>query len=238
MRKFKYTYTIARTGFFVQNIAVIALKSLQNENCVLKWFCIHKRGDNMNTKTLCVSMSIFLTACASDPVQDYQEAQERELKHKTEIMESTLADAPQWYLSPPKSDINGVYATATASSSDLQYSRELAIFQAEYAIAKTINNEVSGKERQHRSQSGGVFRSTADQTIVKRVAGADVLGYRVVSQEFRIENGLYTSYVLLHMPYDMQQKMIDSRDNSFKNTADAQYRDVETFQPAVTVGVE
>jgi hypothetical protein len=195
----------------------------------------HKFGDNMKTKLLFLTTTVLLGACGSNPVVDYQQAQEKQARNKVERMTETLNDVPEWFLTPPISDATGVYATATASSSDLQYARELAIFQAEYSIAKTINNEVSGKERLHRSQSAGGFKSTADQTVVKRVAGADVLGYRIVSQEYRIQNGQYASYVLLHMPYEMQQQMIENRDNNFQKAAETQYNDVETFS---AVGVK
>lgn len=190
----------------------------------------------MNTKLLFLSTSLMMSACATSPVDDYLAAQEQSVKNKTVQMSETLSNVPDWFLTPPISDAAGVYATAMASSGDLQYARELAIFQAEYSIAKTINNAVSGKERLHRSQSAGGFRSTADQTVVKKVAGADVLGYRIVSQEFRIENGLYASYVLIHMPYEIQQQMIENKDKSFQKAAESQYMHVETFG-AAEVGV-
>jgi hypothetical protein len=180
-----------------------------------------------NSNLLVSIIAVALSGCASDPVADYVKKQADASEARTELMSESIAAAPDWYVNPPTSDDSGVYAVATSKSSDLQYSREMAILQAEYSIAKTINNEVSGKERLHRSQANSGFNSTADQTVVKNVAAAEVLGYRVVQQEVRAEMGMYVSYVLIHMPYEVQQRMVENKNNNFQKVAETRYRAVE-----------
>lgn len=188
-------------------------------------------------KLTIVALSVLaLSACSSNPVSDYVEAQQELVEQKNEQMNDAIEEAPEWFLNPPSSNGDGVYATAMGRADNLMAARNIANLNAEYAIAKTVSQEVSGRERQNTEVRNGRTNQSNDETIVKLVNRAKVVGYNHVNTQVRVENGLYVVYMLLHLPYDKLERMIELNERSFEERSQKAYSEVEALvKPAPTV---
>lgn len=169
---------------------------------------------------------ILLAACSSSPTSQYLADQEHARQVKNEAMEKSISEAPDWFMTPPHSDENGVFATAMGQADNLMAARNMATLNAEFAIAKTIHQEVSGRERQNTEVRDGRTQTINDQTIVKYVRQANVVGYNTVDQKVVVENGQYVYYVLLHLPYSKMQRMLEMLNDDFKQRSERAYKEV------------
>lgn len=173
-----------------------------------------------------MNVALLASACGSTPTADYLAHQEELRAQKQEQMVKTVEDAPKWFLSPPHSDDTGVYATAMGSADSLMAARNVATLNAEFQIAKTVNQEISGRERQNTEVKNGRTLTSNDQTIVKFVQQAQVIGYNVVDQKVTILDGQYVYYVLLHLPYAKMEKMLEMLHSDFDERTQKAYKEV------------
>ncbi|AEH16299.1 LPP20 family lipoprotein [Shewanella baltica] len=179
--------------------------------------------------TLIAASVIILSGCSSNPVADYANAQNELVEAKTEQMKESVSNAPEWFLNPPMSNNDGVYATAMGQADNLMMARNIANLNAEYAIAKTVSQEVSGRERQNTEVRNGRTNQSNDETIVKLVNKAKVVGYNHVNTTVQVENGKYVVYMLLHLPYEKLERMIELNESNFEKRSKNAYSEVEAM---------
>lgn len=188
--------------------------------------------------TLIAVSFITLSGCSSNPVADYADAQNELIEAKAEQMKVSVSNAPDWFLNPPMSNNDGVYATAMGQADNLMMARNIANLNAEYAIAKTVSQEVSGRERQNTEVRNGRTNQSNDETIVKLVNKAKVVGYNHVNTTVQVENGKYVVYMLLHLPYEKLERMIELNESNFEKRSKDAYSEVEAMvAPKQVVGV-
>ncbi len=97
------------------------------------------------TKVILVLLSLFLIAGCGGKKKTTSITQEATQK----VIESV----PSWYLNPP-SDPNFLFATGTATSRDMQLSRDKAADQARMGIAKTVETKFNGLSKRFQEEVG------------------------------------------------------------------------------------
>jgi hypothetical protein len=168
----------------------------------------------MNKSRLFVTASaaLIVAGCASNPVAEYQELREEKREARIEVAEERFEKTPDWYLAPPKSDDTGVYAVGFYQSKNLQFALDQAKLLAEFNLAKAYKQEISGAERNYiRSTSDGGVISSSEQTIDKLVDSAEIVGYVEVEQETILLGENYHHFVLLHMPFEQGNPVLQNR---------------------------
>jgi len=183
-----------------------------------------------NTVAAAVVSVIFMGGCSSNAaVDDYQAHQQEVQAKKFEAQEEAFQSIPEWFFKPPQNDSSGVYAVGTASSTNLQFSMNQAKLNAEFSIAKTLNQEVSGRERSFMSSdSKGNVQTDAESVVTKFVDSADIVGVSTVDSHFEHHEGKYTVYTLLHLSYDQQAEILSRKVKSeTKLSAKEAYKEIE-----------
>lgn len=173
--------------------------------------------------------ALLMAGCSSNPAQQYAEIKQAEQKQVVEKKEQEYNAIPDWFLSPPKNDDTGIYAVGTATSTNLQHTLNHAKLNAEFDLAKTLSQEVSGRERAFsRSDSAGNVVSDAETVITKFVDSADIVGVETVDKEVVVADGKYTVYTMIHLSYEQQAKILSRKaDNSTRIEAKNAYKEVE-----------
>ena len=193
------------------------------------------------TKGLLVTaIGAFLAGCSSSPNEELYERlakmEERQMeiseKRKEiaqEKMEQELEIIPSWVLEPPESDGTGVYGVGIAESKKLPHGLRSARLSAEFEVGKRFNQELSGAERAF--EQGDTEGNVTTQTtflIDKIVDAVPVVGYEVVEQKVVPFDGVYKTYVLLKMPYDQFNKVLQAqRDKELDVKVQASFDDLE-----------
>ncbi len=161
-----------------------------------------------------VALAIVLASCSSTPSREDQardaakadlvraKAQEARVERLRKDSLADLAEVPPWVLDIPKPDDRGVYAVGTSRSDDLTLVVRKAMLDAQFGLAKQVQQELSGTETTVRTESGGrrgneVYQSAAT-TLVARVP---VVGYEILRNEVKVlPSGQYAAYVMLLLP--------------------------------------
>jgi hypothetical protein len=170
-------------------------------------------------KLLLVSvMAGVLSACANNATDDMEERieafatlqQERE-NLEQEKREQEIDAAPAWVLQPPQPDATGMYGVGIAQSKRLGHGLKSARLQAEFSLASMYRQELSGSERTY--EQGGSDGDVTNQTtflIDKIVDAVPVVGYQIIEQVVKPIGGMNNVYVLLKLPYDQFNKVLEA----------------------------
>jgi len=165
---------------------------------------------------------LVLSGCSSSPneelydrLAELEEMQSERQKTRNEIeqekREQEIEIAPTWVLSPPTSDATGVYGVGIAESKKLSHGLKSARLQAEFALAKMFKQELSGSERAfEQGNSEGDVTTQTTFLIDKLVDAVPVVGYEVVEQKVVPIDGVNNVFVLLKMPYDEFNKVLQA----------------------------
>jgi len=184
---------------------------------------------------------LVLGGCATRPtavdfakeqakVQEIRAEQaEQERKQAQERMELQMKEVPEWALKTPSPDGQGVYAVGIAQSSQIQVAMKKAQLEAEFGLAKMMNQEISGSERSYLEDTGEeLLTSRYTALIDKLVEKVPVVGIEVVAQEVKPIQGKYNAFVLLKLPYDEFNQVIRrQRAISSDKSMQAQFDDLE-----------
>ncbi len=131
------------------------------------------------------------------------EAQAERRKQEQARMANLIDQLPAWALEAPQPDETGMYAVGMAESKNLRLALRKATLDAEFGLAKLYNQELSGSERSFAQDAGG---ETVDEQytalIDKLVDAVPLAGFQVVEQEVKPIDGKYHAFVLLKLPYD------------------------------------
>ena len=157
-----------------------------------------------------------------DRTEAYNERQQ-------EKREAELDVTPSWYLSPPDSDSTGFYGVGYAKSKNLGHGLKSARLQAEFSLAKMYKQELSGSERAfERGDSEGNVSTQTTFLIDKIIDAVPVVGYQVVEQKMTPLNGVYESFVLLKLPYDEFNRVLqDQKKGEIDNTVQQAFDDLD-----------
>lgn len=183
---------------------------------------------------------LLLSGCSTSPdeamaerLKALEEANAEMLAKKNmaeqKLREKEIDVAPNWYLSPPESDSTGFYGVGYAKSKNMGHALKAARLQAEFALAKMYRQELSGSERAfERGNSEGDVVTQTTFLIDKIVDAVPVVGYSVVEQKMTPVNGVYETFVLLKLPYDEFNKVLQSqRERELDKTVQASFDDLE-----------
>jgi hypothetical protein len=122
-------------------------------------------------------------------------AQERRDK-KQALLEREAREIPEWVVSPPKADEQGVYGVGIGSDADVLTSMRKARLQGTYELAKAMNAELSAEDTMTGSGEGQ-YRYIVSLFVNK----VNVAGAEVVQQEVKPINGVFKTYVLVKLPF-------------------------------------
>jgi hypothetical protein len=191
-------------------------------------------------KVLLVVTGALLAGCSSSPDEEMAarlkalEEANQEIVAKRNLAEQSLREqeldvAPSWYLSPPDADGTGFFGVGYSKSKHMGHALKAARLQAEFALAKMYKQELSGSERAfERGNSEGDVVTQTTFLIDKIVDGVPVVGYSVVEQKMVPVNGVYETFVLLKLPYDEFNKVLQSqRERELDKTVQSAFDDLE-----------
>ena len=104
-----------------------------------------------------------------------------------------------------------------------------AKLNAEFSIAKSLNQELSGRERAFmRSDSNGNVSSDAESVVTKFVDSADIVGVDTVENEVQLNEGKYTVYTLVYMSYEQQANILARKaGDTTRTSAKEAYAEIE-----------
>ncbi|WP_076414931.1 hypothetical protein [Shewanella sp. UCD-KL12] len=161
-------------------------------------------------KLLCITGIVLLTGCAADPIEQFNDQQAAANELAVEQAKEKLANLPDWYLKPPKSDSMGIVAVGAATSKDMHHAVKKSKLQAEFALAKNYKQELSGTERIYEREGvTGELIQTSLFLIDKLVDSVPVVGYEMLDQQVQVApDGKYQVYTLLKLPFDEFNKVL------------------------------
>lgn len=191
---------------------------------------------------LVVAGALVMTGCASSPsMQKLAEDQSKAEKVRAEAaaekraqeqarMEETLKAVPAWALEVPRPDSTGIFAVGMSESDTLRVALRKAMLEAEYGLAKTYNQELSGSERSYTQDNGGQTTSQQYTALIdKLVTQVPVSGFEVVHQEIKPIGGKYNAFVLLKLPYEQFNRTLQdqrAKSNTNDKTISAAFDDL------------
>lgn len=193
--------------------------------------------------TMAVAISTALLAgCSSntkveDPLnkrlvelQTQQEemiARQKALKQRE--LEAQIKILPKWVESPPNPDSTGFYGVGIGQSKQVNHSRRSARLQAEFELATQYKNEINGSERAYeRGNASGEVDTQATFLIDRIIDAVPIVGYQVVDQQIKAQDGMLYTYVLLKLPYDQFNIALQQqRQNETDDRVQSQFDDLE-----------
>lgn len=183
-----------------------------------------------------VALSLFACSSNDDVTDRIKQLEENQIAKQTERderehakLEEQLEVAPDWYLAPPDADATGFYGVGHSRSKNMGHGLKSAKLQAEFSLAKVSQQELSGSERLfERGDSEGNVSTQTTFLIDKIIDAVPVVGYEVVEQKMIPLNGVYESFVLLKLPYDEFNKVLqDQKKDSVDKTVQQAFDDLE-----------
>ena len=126
--------------------------------------------------------------------------------------EEEIEALPSWVLTPFLSDQTGFYAVGMAESKSLFFVMKKANMQAEFELAKQYHQLLSGSERSfERENSAGEIQTQTTVLIDKLIDEVPIVGYDIIKQKVIALNGKHTAYILLKMPYEQYNKVLQTQ---------------------------
>lgn len=134
-------------------------------------------------------------------------------------------EVPEWYLQVPRED-RAIYAVASETSADMQFSIDRAVMSATRDIAFRLNNEVSQKFRDYAAETGsgetGTVTRDTERLSISNSNFVNIVGVERIRTEVYREGNRFRSYVLirfgldtsnqLHANYMANQRKVEARE--------------------------
>ena len=189
-----------------------------------------------------VLMALLVAGCSSGPTAKdiaKEEAAAAEVRaaadaarkaREQKVAQAYLATVPEWAVTPPRADADGMYAVGIADSAKLDLAMKKAVLQAEFQLAKSYRAVMSGSERQFQRDQGTAGVSERYTLLIDSLVDRiPVGGYEVVKREIKPIDGKYHSYVLLRLSYDAFNKVLaNSRTNSVDASINEAFAELES----------
>ncbi len=136
-----------------------------------------------------------------------------------EQREEEIKTLPPWVLTPLQADLTGFYAVGMAESKSIFFVMKKAKMQAEFELAKQYRQLLSGSERSfERENTTGELQTQITVLIDKLIDEVPIIGYDIVKQKIIAVNGMHTAYILLKMPYEQYNKVLQAQKESQTET--------------------
>jgi hypothetical protein len=188
-----------------------------------------------------VTVAVLMAGCSSTPTAKdvaKEESAAEEVRAKADaekrareqkVAQAYLDSVPQWAVTPPKADADGMYAVGMADSSKLDLAMKKAMLSAEFQLAKSYRAVMSGSERQFQRDQGTAGVSERYTLLIDSLVDrVPVGGYEVVKREVKSIDGKYHSYVLLKLSYEAFNKVLaSSRKAEWDASIDEQFAELE-----------
>ena len=150
--------------------------------------------------------TLILTGCVNQPKPGTPESaaliQEKKIEKATEALDKRISEAPEWYLTPPASDL-AIYGIGDSLHSDLSTARRAATLKAQAAIAEATESFIASQTKVF--FDGETFEATGnsdmvDQVIKNVVKETQLRGAKIKDSKFVATNGKVQAYVLVEYP--------------------------------------
>lgn len=166
-----------------------------------------------------IAVSIIATGCTTTPTDvalQAEDAHHAVIEKRNESIQEHIASLPEWIAKPPAADANGVFAVGIGESDDLSIAIKKAHIEAEFSLAQQFQQEISGDEKVWAKDEGENAATRYEALIDKLVAEIPLTGFQLADQQIRAGSGKYQAYVLLKLPYNTFNRMLQQqrdRDN-------------------------
>jgi hypothetical protein len=122
-----------------------------------------------------------------------------------------------------------MFGVGVSESKSLSHGLKAARLQAEFQLAKLYKQELSGSERAfEQGDSDGNVTTQTTFLIDKLVESVPIVGYDVVEQIVKPAQGKHSVYVLLKLPYDQFNKVLQQeRAKTLDSKVQASFDDLE-----------
>jgi len=149
--------------------------------------------------------------------------------HEQKRMEAEISQVPEWALKQVKPDSTGVFAVGLGESDNMRIALHKATLEAEFGLAKNFSQELSGSERIYTQDNNGtVGHEQYTALIDKLVSQVPVIGFEIINQEVKAINGKYNAFVLVKLPYQQFNRVLqDQRAKTEDKTIAKAFDDLE-----------
>lgn len=150
------------------------------------------------------------------------EAAAEQQKRNQAEMEAQISEVPGWSLQVPAPDDTGVYAVGIGKSSDMRVAMRKSMLDGEFELVKNINQEISGSERSYTQDTNNSVNSEQYTALIdKLVRQVPMSGVEVVKRDIKVIGGKFNAFVMLKLPYDEFNKVLQQQHNGAQETAEA-----------------
>ncbi len=158
---------------------------------------------------------ILLEGCSSVPAtqvaREEAHIDKKRREYAQQQAEKALDTMPDWAQATPRPDSSGIYALGIGDSDTLPMSLKKAQLQAEYALAKNLQQELAGSERMLQQDSNGRASGQFDSIITSLVDYVSVVGCEEVKRQTVAVDGRFQTYILLKMPYETFNQALQAK---------------------------
>lgn len=168
-------------------------------------------------------VAVMLAGCSSTPSrveitkdqlasQELVEQSKKEKRERdTRNISNSIENWPGWVVDTPTNGPSGIFAVGQASSSDPAIALQKARLKAEFELAQSVRQEISGQERQAEMDDGySANRSEYELLVDRFVAAVPLRGHQVIEQDVRAFNGKAIASVLARISQDELKELVDS----------------------------
>lgn len=168
-------------------------------------------------KTLTITtilMAFSLSGCTSTPqtkvevMEDQIKAEKVKNEAAQEKAEHLVSTIPSWVLEPPQSS-SGVYGVGIGESRNLDIAIKKSNLNAQFELAKSLGQEISGNEQNYTSESSTKTTTQYTQLIDSLVDSIPMNGFETVEHEMITIDGKFTSYRLMHLSYKQIERSLN-----------------------------
>lgn len=154
-------------------------------------------------------------------------AEQARVEQAQEHLQSELDSTPDWFLHPPRPDGTGMYAVGSGSASDVEMAVNKARLRAEFGLAKLSKKELTGNERDFQRDSGDAT-TVQYERLIDSIVQATIVGEETVQQQIKPIDGRVHVWVLMKLPYDEFNRVIqDQRASTHDETIKAAFDNLE-----------
>ena len=135
-------------------------------------------------------------------------------KWKTDQVEKTINNIPEWYTTLPEKD-NTVYSVGSSLMPDLQTAVDLAKLSAKEQLADRIYSKLRSQTKTFNAKAGidvnPMMIMEMEKATKSIIADAEVNGYKTEKVDVQQAGASYRAYVLLAYNHYDAQKVIENR---------------------------